>query len=223
MSIFGLQLVKASIVYGVSSASGIGFCWVGSIAAETYLDLEFATMMGEIGRQLCENRSGKSDKACGLLLYCVFHIQWKHHIRDRISTLRRAYKYALASGDKIFVNFSQVWCAMDKYYIGDHLSETLKETQVAFEDANGWSENTISALLLKGNERVILALQGKTKIADVDTILDDEFFNEKEYIVSSFLQVRRGLFLSRTLFFLRPLVPISFNRIFHRTRSLKLV
>lgn len=224
VDIMALHLVQSSLFYGMSSASGCGFAWLGKFsivankcillhsilitvfvfpgttAAEKYGLYEFGGENGELAIALCDKHSGHSEIARGYVLNAVFLDQWKQrHLRTGKPFHEKARKHALSGGDKLYSAFSLLHSSALDFYVGENLSDTLQQLQLSLEEVRDLNNDV--AVLFVSIIRTILALQGKTYL-EKDNIFGDDSFCEQDFIEE------------RCRYSTNPLVPMNWYRSF---------
>ncbi|KAG0187507.1 hypothetical protein DFQ28_006262 [Apophysomyces sp. BC1034] len=96
-----LKLVQLSLEHGYGMASGGGFIWVGCTAARL-AEYEFGAQLGELGLSISEKYAGNSEIARSIIIHYITLSQWTGTwYQDHVSQFQRAYKYAIAGGDKV--------------------------------------------------------------------------------------------------------------------------
>lgn len=96
-----LKLCELSLKYGYTPVSGGGFIWVGCTAARVK-EFQFAAQLSQFGVSVSEKYASHSEIARSIIVYYAMLAQWTGvHVREYIYQFQRAYKFALAGGDKV--------------------------------------------------------------------------------------------------------------------------
>jgi hypothetical protein len=98
---FALKLCELSLCSGYGASSGGGFIWTGFTATRVS-DFNFAAELGKFGMVIAEKYAGNSEIAKAISVNYAMLAQWTGvHVREYIYQYQRAYKYAIAGGDKV--------------------------------------------------------------------------------------------------------------------------
>jgi predicted ATPase len=96
-----LKLCELSLKYGYAPASGGGFIWAGCTATRVK-EFEFAAQLGQFGVSISEKYASNSEIARAIIVHHAMLAQWTGvHVREYIFQFQRAYKFALAAGDRV--------------------------------------------------------------------------------------------------------------------------
>ncbi|KAI9489290.1 hypothetical protein BDB00DRAFT_843739 [Zychaea mexicana] len=180
-----IKLVELSLEHGYGVTSGSGFIWLGCTAARLK-EYKFGAQLGELGLQISEKYAGNPEIAQSIVVHYGMLAQWSSncHFRDCIKHFQRAYKYAVAGGDKIFSSMALFHISTTLFYTGCNLSElqTYLSDMIEEYEEDDMKKDTIFNLNVS-LWRSVLALQGKTS-TDSGTTLDDPNQDENGFTES---------------------------------------
>ncbi|KAI7857581.1 hypothetical protein BDC45DRAFT_566037 [Circinella umbellata] len=180
VDMIAIKLVELSLEHGHSVTSGSGFIWLGCTAARLK-EYGFGAQLGELGLQISKKYAGNPEIAQSIVVHYGMLAQWSPgcHFRDCIKHFQRAYKYAVAGGDKIFSSMALFHISTTLYYTGCNLSElqTYLSDMIEESEEDDMKKDAIFNLNVS-LWRSILALQGKMS-ADADKAFDDPNFEAK--------------------------------------------
>ncbi|KAL0077413.1 hypothetical protein J3Q64DRAFT_1769328 [Phycomyces blakesleeanus] len=168
-----LCLVRISLRYGFGMASGGGLIGVGCTAARL-LQVQFGARLGQLGMAISEKYAGNSEIARGIITYHVILAQWTTgcHYRDLIYQFQRAYKFAIAGGDKMHSALALFHASSTLLYTSFNLSEINFHIHRSIEECLDDSSQDAYTLNIS-LWRTILAFQGKTTVSEPGCQLDD--------------------------------------------------
>ncbi|KAI8145982.1 hypothetical protein BJV82DRAFT_31161 [Fennellomyces sp. T-0311] len=183
VDMIAIKLVELSLEHGHGVTSGSGLTWLGCTAARLK-EYAFGAKLGELGLQISEKYAGNPEIAQSIVVHYGMLAQWSPgcHVRDCIKHFQRAYKYAVAGGDKIFSSMALFHISTTLYYTGCSLSELQSYLAEMIEESE--EDDMKKDVILTLNVslwRSVLALQGKT-VADADKALDDPDFEEAGFL-----------------------------------------
>ncbi|RUS18131.1 hypothetical protein BC937DRAFT_89117, partial [Endogone sp. FLAS-F59071] len=178
------KLVSASLKFGMTNVSGIGFVFFGIAAVEGYRQFEFGQEMGKFGVTIGEKYGRQYDRGRGRFLYTCFLAQWKHHIRETIPMYKQIYTLSLSAGDRIYASFARLHFVISMFHSGEHLSQVLEEAQSCFNEVHSWSSSADTNILIVSLIRTVLALQGNTYLTE-QGIFDDETFCDADFVLEN--------------------------------------
>ncbi|KAI9243547.1 hypothetical protein BDA99DRAFT_530153 [Phascolomyces articulosus] len=183
VDMIAIKLVELSLEHGHGVTSGSGFIWLGCTAARLK-EYRFGAQLGELGLQISEKYAGNPEIAQSIVVHYGMLAQWSPgcHFRDCIKHFQRAYKYAVAGGDKIFSSMALFHISTTLYYTGCNLSElqTYLSEMIEESEEDDMKKDAIFNLNVS-LWRSILALQGKTS-TDADRAFDDPNFEAKGFL-----------------------------------------
>lgn len=100
---FSLKLCELSMEYGYTSASGSGFIGAGYTATRV-LEFGLAGELGKFGLVLTEKYSRNREIARAIMAHYSMLATWTGvHVAEYIQQYQRAYKFAVAGGDKVCI------------------------------------------------------------------------------------------------------------------------
>lgn len=181
-----IRLVQASLEHGYGAATGGGFIWLGCTAMRVG-EYAFGAELGRLGMGISERYGGNSEIARSIIIHYSMLSQWSEpegaHYRDGIPHFQRAFKYAIAGGDKSFAAMSLFNTSTTLFYTGCNLAELQSFLNEQIEEYE--EEETKRDVLYTLNVslwRAVLALQGKTTVETSCQVLDDSDFDELGFV-----------------------------------------
>ncbi|KAI9029591.1 hypothetical protein CLU79DRAFT_734877 [Phycomyces nitens] len=184
-----LCLVRISLKHGFGVASGGGLIGVGCTAARL-MQVQFGAHLGQLGMAISEKYAGNSEIARGIITYHVILAQWTTgcHYRDLIFQFQRAYKFAIAGGDKMHSAMALFHASSTLLYTSFNLSEINFHINRSIEECLDDSSQDAYTLNIS-LWRVILAFQGNTTVSVPGHQLDDlpekkNGFREEDFIAN---------------------------------------
>lgn len=176
----GSRFILKTLKYGITPTSGVGFVFFGIAAVQRFKAYEFGEQIGEVGVELCDRYGGNAESARARYLYAAFLSAWKHPYHKSIPMARQAMKQGLLGGDRFYATFAHIYVVSASLFTGQNMAEVLRDAKSCLEEANSLGQtvgasNTATALV-----RVVMALQGKTKLTK--DIFDSDDFQESTFI-----------------------------------------
>lgn len=173
VDLVAIKLVQLSLQHGYGVTSGSGFTWLGCTAARLK-EYAFGAKLGELGLEINGKYGGNPEIAQAIVVYHGMLSQWSGcHFRDCIAHFERAYKYAVAGGDKIFSSMALFHISTTLFYTGCNLSELQSYLDERIDESAD-DEKDVVLTLNVSLWRTVLALQGKTTVdKDMQQVLDD--------------------------------------------------
>ncbi|KAI8379176.1 uncharacterized protein BYT42DRAFT_316414 [Radiomyces spectabilis] len=181
-----VKLIQLSLQYGFGAATGGGFVWLGCTASRLG-EYSFGAQLGNFGLNINDQHAGNSEIARSIIIYHVALAQWTGcHYRDYIYQYQRAYKFAIAGGDKLFAAMALFQVASTLYFTGFNLSEIHTHLKKSMDECKQSGSQDVE-ILNTSLSRCILALQGRTVI-ERTTLIDDIMDAKDPFQESKFLE-----------------------------------
>ncbi|KAI9318740.1 hypothetical protein BX666DRAFT_2026165 [Dichotomocladium elegans] len=163
VDLISIKLVQLSLEHGMGTTSGSGFTWLGCTAVR-FKEYRLAARLGEVGVAISEKFSGNPDIAQALVVHHALLSQFSDcHYRDCIVHFERAYKYAVAGGDKTFSAMALFQISTVNFYTGANLIEVQRYLMERIEECADGERDLILTLNIS-LWRTVLCLEGKLSI-----------------------------------------------------------
>ncbi|KAI9021513.1 hypothetical protein CLU79DRAFT_703166 [Phycomyces nitens] len=180
------RVVHLSLTEGMTSVSGIGMAFMGICAVQAFDMFEYGEELGAAGVSITETHGNNGEKGRCIFLYSNFLLQWKYHYKESLTWYRSSLRLSLSGGERIYASFSQLHIATTMFFVGDNLSECLREAEICYDDIHNWSSSVDSNILIMSVIRTIKSLQGHTFNENPNEIFDgDDGFNDEHFIIES--------------------------------------
>ncbi|KAK5084514.1 Chk1 protein kinase [Lithohypha guttulata] len=176
-----LALVTMILDGGICVQAGIAFNMLGTAAIGRYKNVELGLAYGDIATSFFSRLDDPFTQGRGWTLYTMFIAHLRTPMRNILPVLDNALDFSLASGDRSVALLTLGCMALSRFWTGQDLSEIEAFCLYAPEEFGHWEDNLRGGAVLVGVRQLTRALQGKTYIDDVDTLLDDEFVSKKEW------------------------------------------
>lgn len=180
----GSRFLSKTLRYGTTPSTGVGFVFFGIAAMQLFKAYKFGEQIGEIGVSLCNAYGGNSESGRARYLYAGFLSSWKYPYQESIPMSRLAMKQGLLGGDRIYSTFAHLHVVIGNLLSGENMADNLREAKNCLEETDIIGETVGTSILATTIIRVILALQGKTRLAE-GAIFDDNEFQELEFVKSA--------------------------------------
>src|SRR5277367_4665231 len=103
-------------------------------------------------------------------------------LRNILPALETALDYSLTSGDKVMSIMTIGVLALYRFFAGQDVSEVEAFSNYAPEEFELWEEDIRGGMLLISARQVCRALQGKTGVDQLATLLDDERHQREKWL-----------------------------------------
>lgn len=180
----GARFLSKTLKYGTTPSTGVGFVFFGIAAMQLFKAYKFGEQIGEIGVALCDAYGGSSESGRARYLYAAFLSSWKYPYQESIPMSRLAMKQGLLGGDRIYSTFAHLNVVVGNFYLGENLADNLREAKNCLEETDLIGETVGTSILATTIIRLILAMQGKTRL-DEGAVFDDNEFQELEFVKSA--------------------------------------
>ncbi|RMZ87405.1 hypothetical protein DV736_g5366, partial [Chaetothyriales sp. CBS 134916] len=188
-SLMWYQLViaycKRSINGGNFVQAGIGFNMLGAVTIGRHRDLQLGVAYGEIAQSYYETYDDSWSRGRGWTLYALFLGHFQTPMRNLLPILDNALEYTMASADTFASTLNIGSMALARFWAGQDLAEVEAFCNYGPEEIIGWEYDTRGGSLVTATRQVACALQGKTDIYNVDTVLDTANFKLVDYLAAA--------------------------------------
>ncbi|RMZ83936.1 hypothetical protein DV737_g1498, partial [Chaetothyriales sp. CBS 132003] len=185
-SLLWYQLVvaycKRAINGGNFVQAGIGFNMLGAVTVGRHKDLQLGISYGEIAQSYYETYDDSWSRGRGWTLYALFLGHFQTPMRNLLPILDNALEYTLASADTFASTLNIGSMALSRFWAGQDLAEVEAFCKYGPEEIVGWEYDTKGGSLVTATRQVACALQGKTGVYNVNTVLDNSNFKLVEYL-----------------------------------------
>ncbi|KAI8994849.1 hypothetical protein BDB01DRAFT_212935 [Pilobolus umbonatus] len=205
----GSRLVLKTLKHGITPSTGVGFVLFGIAVMHLFKAYEFGEQIGEVGVFLCNSHGGISETGRARYLYSVYLSLWKYPYHQSVPMSRLAMKQCLLGGDRIHAIFAHIYVVTLNLLNGDYVSDTLREAKLCLEETKILGGNVGTAILAITIIRVALALQGKTRITQVDEIFNDEEFLESVFIANA-MEIYADVHIQLHFYYLMKSITLAF-------------
>ncbi|KAI1629894.1 hpt sensor hybrid histidine kinase [Exophiala viscosa] len=177
-----IEYVNTVLDRGVMIQAGLGFTMLGAAAIGRFKDIELGLLYGEIGHQYYTHFDDSWTRGRGWTLFTLFIGHFQTPIRNLLPILDNALEYSLSSGDR-FVSILNIGVmAVSRFWAGQDLAEVEAFCNYGPEEFEEWENDRRGGTLLTATRQVARALQGKTGIGSVETVMDDEQHDKKKWL-----------------------------------------
>lgn len=176
-----IAFVTASLDHGQSIQVGLGFNMLGAAAISRYKDVQLSHLFAEIASAFYARFEDSFTQGRGWTLYALFIAHTQLPMRNILPILENALDFSLASGDKSISILNLGAMALSRFWAGQDLAEIEAFCQYSPEEFGKWELDLRGGTVLIAVRQLCRALQGKTRIESVDTLLDDESCSKKEW------------------------------------------
>jgi signal transduction histidine kinase/CheY-like chemotaxis protein len=177
-----IEFIKVHLDRGTFIQCGIGYVNLATIAVVRFKDPELALMLGEIAQQFLSLHDDPWTKARGYVLLSLFVLHLQTPIRNILPVLENSLDYSLTSGDKGMSIMTIGVLALYRFFAGQDVSEVEAFSNYAPEEFELWEEDIRGGMLLISARQVCRALQGKTGVDQLATLLDDERHQREKWL-----------------------------------------
>ncbi|KIX03037.1 uncharacterized protein Z518_06587 [Rhinocladiella mackenziei CBS 650.93] len=192
-SLLWFQLVIAYVSTildrGVFVQAGLGFTMLGAAAIGRYKDIELGLSIGEIAQEFYTLYDDPWTRGRGWTLYALFVGHFQAPVRNLLPILDNALEYSLSSGDKFVSILNIGTMALYRLWAGQDLAEVETFCNYGPEEFEDWDKDRRGGTILMVARQVARALQGKTNLDDVKTLLDDHEHNSETWLAECELYV----------------------------------
>lgn len=176
-----IAYVKATLDNGQFVQAGLGFNMLGAAAISRYRDVELGHYYADIAAAFYAKYDDPFTQGRGWTLYSMFIAHTRVSLRNMLPILENALDFSLASGDRAISLTNLGSMAVARFWAGQDLAEIETFCQFSPEEFEKWEFDLRGGTILIAVRQLCRALQGKTKIENPETLLDDESCSKKEW------------------------------------------
>ncbi|RMD43729.1 hypothetical protein DV735_g1398, partial [Chaetothyriales sp. CBS 134920] len=165
--------------------AGIGFNMLGAVAISRHKDLQLGIFYGEIAQSYYETYDDGWSRGRGWTLYALFLGHFQTPMRNLLPILDNALEYSLASADTFASTLNIGSMALSRLWAGQDLVEVEAFCNYGPEEIVGWEFDARGGSLVTATRLVASALQGKTDIRRIETVLDSANFKLVDYLAAA--------------------------------------
>lgn len=173
-----LLLVKISIQYGNTPATGYIYSTYGVLLCNVLQDVDTATEFGQLALQIVSKVDAKATQPQVLLVLALYILQRKSHVQEILPLLQKGYAIALEVGNLEFAGHHAHNFCSHSFWCGQHLA-TLQEDARAYSNELEQLNQITTANYVRIYWQSTLNLLG---FAVHPTILSGEALQEQEFI-----------------------------------------
>ncbi|KAK5955211.1 Chk1 protein kinase [Knufia fluminis] len=159
--------------------AGLGFNMLGAAAIARYKDVELGLLYGDIASGLYARFEDSFTQGRGWTLYAMFIAHVRISMRNMLPVLENALDFSLSSGDRSVALLNLACMAAARFWAGQDVAEIEAFCTYSPEEFERWEYDLRGGTVLMAIRQLCRALQGKTGVHHVDTLLDDESIKEE--------------------------------------------
>jgi len=177
-----IEFIKVILDRGLFVQAGLGFTMLGGTAIGRFKNIELGLFFGDISQEFYSRFDDPWTRGRGLTLYALFIGHFQTPVRSLLPVLDNALEYSLSSGDR-FVSILNIGVmAVSRFWAGQDLAEVEAFCNYGPEEFEGWERDRRGGAIIMVARQVSRALQGKTGVHDVATVLDDQDHRREVWI-----------------------------------------
>lgn len=177
-----IRFVDTVIDRGNIVQAGVGFTMLGAAAIGRFKDFELAMLYSETAQDYFTLFDDVWTRGRGWTLYALFLGHFRTPIRNLLPILENALEYSMASEDRFVSILNLGAMALTRLWAGQDVAEIEAFCNYGPEEFPGWEVDMRGGALLLATRQTVRALQGKTRIENVETMLDDETFDTAKWM-----------------------------------------
>lgn len=154
------------------------------IAIGRFQDIELGLTFGELAQEFFMQYDDPWTRGRGWTLYALFIAHFQTPLKNHLPVLESALDYSMASGDKSVSIMNVGAMAVYRFWAGQDLAEIESFCHYGPEEFEGWEDDVRGGTLIIAVRQVCRALQGKTGVDTVQTLLDDDHHHSVEWLAS---------------------------------------
>ena len=174
-----LAYVNAVLDHGQFIQAGLGFNMLGAAAISRYKDVELGLLYADIASGLYARFEDPFTQGRGWTLYSMFIAHVRMPMRNTLPILENSLDFSLASGERAIALLNLGCMAAARFWAGQDLAEIEAFCTYSPEEFDKWEYDYRGGTILVAIRQLCRALQGKTGIHDVETLLDDPSCKEE--------------------------------------------
>ena len=180
---FSLILAGIRICLDRGQFIQIGLCFnaLGAAAISRFKDVELGHLYGDLASAFYSKFDDSFMQGRGWVLYNMFIAHTRVPVRSMLPVLENALDFSLASGDPNIALLNLGIMAVSRFWAGQDLAEIEAFCTYSPEEFEKWDSDLRGGAVLIAVRQLCRALQGKTRIDDVETLLDDETVSKKKW------------------------------------------
>lgn len=168
--------------------AGLAFTMLAGATFGRYKDFELGNLYGDAAQDFLTLYEDTWTRGRGWTLYSLFVGPFRTPIRNLLPVLENALEYSMASEDRFVSVLNLGAMAVTRLFAGQDLAEIEAFCTYGPEEFPDWESDMRGGSLLLAARQTARALQGKTGIDSVETMLDDATFRRADW----YTQVEKG-------------------------------
>lgn len=172
------------IDHGNVVQAGIAFTMLASITIGKFKDFDLGMMYADTAQEYLTIHEDSYTRGRGWTLYSFFLGHFRTPIRNLLPILENALEYSMASDDQAIMILNLGAMALMRLYAGQDIAEVEAFCNYGPEDLPGWEQDVRGGTILIATRQTARALQGKTGVSSIETILDDEQFKKSDWVAA---------------------------------------
>ncbi|KAF3766107.1 hypothetical protein M406DRAFT_97468 [Cryphonectria parasitica EP155] len=168
-----LVMVDVHLSRGAFPSSGMAFLHIAMVALSRFSMAELAIELGSISLDLLDKYRDAFSMARGYMLYSFLVGHAQMPLSVAVSQVEAAVEYATVAGDRTSTILSFGMLGQLKFFASENCADLEAFCQYGCEDVPYWHQDTRGGTLLIALRQVCRALQGKTRVAIAEQVMDD--------------------------------------------------
>jgi signal transduction histidine kinase/predicted ATPase/DNA-binding NarL/FixJ family response regulator len=171
-----IKFIHVIVDRGVMVQAGLAFTNLAGATIGRFQDFELANQYGDTAQDFLTLYEDTWTRGRGWTLYSLFVGPFRTPIRNLLPVLENALDFSMQSDDR-FVSLLNIGAmALTRLYAGQDLAEIEAFCTYGPEEFPEWEADVRGGTLVLAARQTARALQGKTGISNVATMLDDDSF-----------------------------------------------
>ncbi|ETN36497.1 uncharacterized protein HMPREF1541_08775 [Cyphellophora europaea CBS 101466] len=162
--------------------AGVGFTMLAAASIGRFKDFQLAMLYGETAQDYFTAYDDVWTRGRGWTLYTLFVGHFRTPIRNLLPVLENALEYSMASEDRFISILNVGAMALTRLWAGQDVAEIEAFCSYGPEEWDDWELDMRGGAILLATRQTVRALQGKTKVNNVDTMLDDDSFKKSTWM-----------------------------------------
>lgn len=168
-----LVMMDVHLSRGAFPSSGMAFLHIAVVALSRFSMAELAIQLGSMSLDLLDKYRDAFSMARGYMLYAFLLGHVHMPLSVAVSQVEAAVEYATVAGDRTSTILSFGLLGLLKLFASENYADLEAFCQYGCEGIPNWHQDTRGGTLLIAVRQVCRALQGKTRVAISEQVMDD--------------------------------------------------
>lgn len=177
-----INFVNTIIDRGNIVQAGLAFTMLGAATIGRFKDFDLAMLFSSSAEDYFHTYDDSWTRGRGWTLYALFLGHFQTPIRNLLPILEHALEDSMSTEDRFISILNLGAMALTRLWAGQDVAEIEAFCSYGPEEFPGWELDMRGGALILATRQTARALQGKTRIDNVETMLDDDTFTKSGWL-----------------------------------------